>query len=240
VLEWVLFLSQLGLWVMVIQLYRRRNQDRRSIEIAAGLTEVDGLQVDGAPAGLTPLELEFLDTEAVNRMSTIRSMMDELEERIQVLQDLERAQGAAPTRAPSQTDALAAPSEEAASTPPTPSSVDPSEALTAFLAPPRRIGEPHPTSSPTLPFGHPSAARLRALGSRDESGDQPSAVQPEKEAATEVQRLAADGLDSASIARTTGRQIEEVNLLLHLAKNTDRNDAPDQLPIRLRSERRQA
>ena len=192
-LEWVLFLSQLGLWVMVIQLYRTRAQDRQNLQLAAEQKALEE-SAGGLPSGVGPLtavEFDFLDTEAITRMATIRTLLDEIEERAQRVTSLESA-----TRS--------------ASISPIPSSAEEREELTAFTA----------SSRPSIE----SAASRRTieplpLGNTSRFAVVPPETPPHgpRSAVSEVRSLASTGLDAPAIARSTGRQLEEVNLLLHLA-----------------------
>ena len=211
-LEWVLFLSQLGLWAMVIQLYRTRAQERQNLQLAA--------------EPLTSIEFDFLDSEAVTRMGTIRTLLDEIEERTQRLTSPDL-------------------SNSTPSIPPIPSSAEQREELTAFLAPARKLPA-EGSSVPLLPqrerlgegtfSGTPSWGYKREVPSAaPHATAPPSPIQMEGnsppippaamgeglDAAVDVRALAHNGLDASAIARSTGRQLEEVNLLLHLARRND-------------------
>lgn len=175
-LEWVLFLSQLGLWVAVIQLYRTRSRERQNLQLAAEQRAQE-----------ESVEFDFLDTEAVTRMATIRTLLDEIEERTQRITTLESS-----TKTPS--------------IPPSPTSAGEREELTAFLAPKRRLN----------PVPIPSQRNAEAPSSSHAAPEMSPAES--RTAAPDVRGLANTGLDATSIARSTGRQREEVNLLLHLAR----------------------
>src|SRR5688572_20419953 len=146
-LEWVLFLSQLGLWVMVIQLYRSRAQDRQNAQM---LAEHKAQQESDGSEALTPMEFDFLDSEAVTRMATIRTLLDEIEDRAQRLSS-DQLSGALPASTPPTT--------------PVPTSAEESEVLTAFLAP--RADEIESTSVSDAP-------RPYLLGYRNQPPSQPS------------------------------------------------------------------
>lgn len=216
-LEWVLFLSQLGLWVMVVQLYRSRAQDRQNAQM---LVEHKAQQETEGSDALTTMEFDFLDSEAVTRMATIRTLLDEIEDRAQRLSS-DQLSGALSASAPP--------------IPPVPTSAEESEVLTAFLAP--RADEIEPTSVPDAPRPYLLGYRTQPpIGDRPNPGRRtviPEIKQPgmpapkreEKSAAAEVRSLANTGLDAASIARRTGRQLEEVNLLLHMARKPGRDQS---------------
>ena len=189
-LDWVMFLSQLGLWVMVIHLYRTRAQERENLRFAAEQRAQEESE-----------QFDFLDSEAVTRMATIRTLLGEIEARTQRL-----TTNTASTNDPS--------------IPPNPSSADRREELTA--RPPRpsqweRVGVraplPHSPSF-VLPTRSPHLASPAAAGEEETA----SAPKPKANAAEE--HLAGSGLDASTIARSTGRQREEVNLLLHLARQS--------------------
>src|SRR5881409_1116102 len=98
-LEWVLLISNLVLWGFVVHLYRTRAQDRETLR-----------QLTEQQAGAEAEAFDFLDAEAVERMSTIRTLLDQIQEKAQsVVND--------------------APVEAGPSTPPTPLSDAPSESL---------------------------------------------------------------------------------------------------------------
>jgi hypothetical protein len=179
VMDWLLFFSQLVLWALVIHLYRTRAADRRALK----------QQVD-EQAQAESESFDFIDREAMERMSTIRTLLQEIEERSQQM------------------------------------------AVSSALPEPVPAGPPPPPSAPSREVltpiftGHAMKAYRRSLSTETEE-DEPAATftpsaRPQPAPSTEplqtVRQLAGTGLDNSSIARTTGRQREEVNLLLHLAR----------------------